>query len=324
MTLLRIVRSSFINNLFISFVLFAAFAVVNSAAGELVEANWQAADDGKITFDTETGMQWLDLTESTDLTVAEVSAEFGSGGDFEGFRYATSTEVGEFYTNAGLSGFGTTENFVDGDSNAARIAAAEALQAMWGVTEMTDGEGQDLDRSLGFIDEFLGGSDYRLATLEVSTVAPQSWATGTRGSTAGSASDNRGSALVRLSAVSRDSLLGAESETGNLLAVDPMEGTGELIAPTGVTPLTALAKDPTTGILYGGEEGWSSPSSLYIIDEFTGATQVVGSTGGIKAINAADFDATGQLWASVRSRTTPTPTSKPWRKSTRQTEAPPR
>jgi len=52
--------------------------------------------------------------------------------------------------------------------------------------------------------------------------------------------------------IARGSLLGAESETSNLLAVSPTEGTGVVIGATGIVPFTALAKDPTTGVLYGG------------------------------------------------------------------------
>jgi len=50
----------------------------------------------------------------------------------------------------------------------------------------------------------------------------------------------------------RDALLGAETETSNLLAVSPIDGTGAVIGATGIDPFTALAKDPTTGIVYGG------------------------------------------------------------------------
>lgn len=301
----RVVRSSFILNLFISLVVLTAFAVVNPAAGELVEVDWQDAGDGLLTLDTETGLEWLDLTETTSMTVAAVTAKFGSGDDFDGFRYATATEVGDFYTNAGLSGFATAANTVSGNSNATQIAAAEALQVLWGTTFPQPGLSQVT--SSGFIDELVSGTVFRITSLTVRTgpTVTDLWAAGTRASTGSGTFTTVGSALVRsLPTVPRDSLLGAESETGNLLAVDPEDGTGEFIGPTGVIPLTALAKDPTSGILYGGE-GYGIgevilPKLLYIIDERTGAATQLGPIGSdIEAINAADFDADGQLWASV-------------------------
>ena len=60
-------------------------------------------------------------------------------------------------------------------------------------------------------------------------------------------------------AVPRDSLLGAEGESGNLLTVDPQEGTGAVIGDTGIVPFTALSKDPISGILYGGGQLLNPP-----------------------------------------------------------------
>lgn len=42
--------------------------------------------------DTDTGMDWLDVSASFNRSYKDVSAQFGSGGDFEGWRYATRTE----------------------------------------------------------------------------------------------------------------------------------------------------------------------------------------------------------------------------------------
>lgn len=42
--------------------------------------------------DTDSGMDWLDVTTSLNRSYIDVSAQFGSGGDFEGWRYATRAE----------------------------------------------------------------------------------------------------------------------------------------------------------------------------------------------------------------------------------------
>lgn len=48
---------------------------------------------GSITRDTIQGLDFLDVTLSTGRSYNDVSGEFGIGGDFEGFRYATESEV---------------------------------------------------------------------------------------------------------------------------------------------------------------------------------------------------------------------------------------
>ena len=47
-------------------------------------------DNGTGTTDSTSGLDWLDLTASTGRSYADVSGEFGTGGDFEGYRYATT------------------------------------------------------------------------------------------------------------------------------------------------------------------------------------------------------------------------------------------
>jgi len=57
-------------------------------------------DNGSFTTDTETGLDWLDVTESIDESYSDVIKQFGIGGKYEGYRYATAKEfntlVGHF------------------------------------------------------------------------------------------------------------------------------------------------------------------------------------------------------------------------------------
>ena len=48
---------------------------------------------GAVTFDDATNLEWLDLTESIDRSFNDVSTHFGSGGDYEGWRHATTAEI---------------------------------------------------------------------------------------------------------------------------------------------------------------------------------------------------------------------------------------
>ena len=68
-------------------------------------ANSAIVDLGNITRDTGTGLDWLDVTETSGLSVNEVLAELGTGGLYEGWRYATATEVDQLITNFGFIPF---------------------------------------------------------------------------------------------------------------------------------------------------------------------------------------------------------------------------
>jgi len=49
-------------------------------------------DNGSFTTDTQSGLDWLDVTETTYKSYNDVIEQFGKGGDFEGYRYATALE----------------------------------------------------------------------------------------------------------------------------------------------------------------------------------------------------------------------------------------
>lgn len=60
-------------------------------------------DNGLTTVDTDQNLVWLDLTESTGRSYNDVASQFGTGGDFEGWRHATTSEVTTMFSNAGFS-----------------------------------------------------------------------------------------------------------------------------------------------------------------------------------------------------------------------------
>lgn len=63
--------------------------------------------DGSRSWDTTTGLLWLDLTHTINRSYLDVSANLGIGGDFAGYRYATAYEVLSLWEHAGIGG-GTT------------------------------------------------------------------------------------------------------------------------------------------------------------------------------------------------------------------------
>jgi len=72
-----------------------------SASAVLVNEDWNGGTDN-LTWDTDTGLRWLDLTESNNLSRDYVITQLGSSGDFEGFRYATNAEVVTLWSNFGI------------------------------------------------------------------------------------------------------------------------------------------------------------------------------------------------------------------------------
>lgn len=66
-------------------------------------------DHGAYLTDTTTGLDWLDLTETANMSYNMVSAELAAGGTLEGWRYATRAEVGDLW-----SAFGGDSNYYSG------------------------------------------------------------------------------------------------------------------------------------------------------------------------------------------------------------------
>ena len=66
-------------------------------------------DNGIFTSDTATGLDWLDLTETSGprdgeprgFSADDVLGQLGAGGQFEGWRYANFVEVHQLMENAG-------------------------------------------------------------------------------------------------------------------------------------------------------------------------------------------------------------------------------
>ena len=77
--------------------------VAAPASADLGEADLLAPGDGLLTVDSASGLEWLDLTETTGQTYDAVLAGFGGFTTTLGFRFATASEVSALYTNAGVN-----------------------------------------------------------------------------------------------------------------------------------------------------------------------------------------------------------------------------
>jgi hypothetical protein len=68
-------------------------AIGGQAHAEYMELDWQEEGDGRAFLDMDTGIEWLKLGETVGYSINSVSDEFGAGGEFEGWRLATRSEV---------------------------------------------------------------------------------------------------------------------------------------------------------------------------------------------------------------------------------------
>lgn len=80
-------------NLFRTSIIALALLATTAAQSALIVQDWMTAGDGYIIRDTDTNLEWLNLTQSNGLSYGYVSTQFGVGGQFEGMRYATNAEV---------------------------------------------------------------------------------------------------------------------------------------------------------------------------------------------------------------------------------------
>ncbi len=86
-------------------------------------------DQGNITYDPNTGLHWLDVNLSANQSYTDVSSQFGVGGDFAGYRYASGNEVNTLFSNAGILTVPCNQCSGDG-----QFALYDSLISMLGVT----------------------------------------------------------------------------------------------------------------------------------------------------------------------------------------------
>ncbi len=103
--------------------------LAGTANATLMSADWKVAGDGLLTRDDVNGLEWLDLTESTNRSYNSVIGEFGAGGDFAGFRYADVTELTLLFSQAGFAASALNTGNLSGNKT-----IAQALVNLLGVT----------------------------------------------------------------------------------------------------------------------------------------------------------------------------------------------
>ena len=90
--------------------------------------NAALVDFGNYTRDTRTNLEWLDLTETGNLSYRYVSSQLGSGGEFGGWSFAAGDQVASFFDSAG----GRAGSY-KGPSNCNCEDTTLAILNYWGV-----------------------------------------------------------------------------------------------------------------------------------------------------------------------------------------------
>lgn len=165
----------------------------------LVSADHSTFGPDTITRDTDQGLDFLDITLSVNLSISDVSSQFGIGGAYEGFRYATAAEAISLINNSGFSPLAAVEEFVIGNTGSDQLSSFISLV---GVTFSTG----VLQTAVGFTsDTFTSATDglqYRIVQ-PVDVLAPyENDYVSATGSSAGTGYTDRGSWLVQSSPVS--------------------------------------------------------------------------------------------------------------------------
>lgn len=103
--------------------------VAGTARAVLVSSNDPFYGVGSITLDTNTGLQWLDLTQSTNLSVNDI---LGGSGSFlaQGFQLATLSQVEAMYMSGGWDGVDNTGSA----GTVSHLAFVQLMHSLFGVT----------------------------------------------------------------------------------------------------------------------------------------------------------------------------------------------
>lgn len=79
------------------------YLLSTSTSAELVAVDFKDPGDKLLTLDTQSRLEWLDITETAGLSYNQMLPLIAPGGKFEGFRPASSAEVSGLFAAAGIT-----------------------------------------------------------------------------------------------------------------------------------------------------------------------------------------------------------------------------
>jgi len=90
-------KIKFLKELLIALFVLSFAGTVNAS---LSSQDLSAPGDGQLTYDSVTGLSWLDLTATVEQSYNQIMAGYGGFTTDHGFRYATVDEVGRLFSDA--------------------------------------------------------------------------------------------------------------------------------------------------------------------------------------------------------------------------------
>ncbi|GEM_PF-755436 len=114
-----------LEKLVLLFTTIVSLVCTTASASTLVARDWQSAGDNALTYDSSTNLEWLDLTQTVGESVVYVDSQLGPGGAYDGFRYATRTEVEQLFNDFGI---------FSAPNDDAKVIKIDELAALMGQT----------------------------------------------------------------------------------------------------------------------------------------------------------------------------------------------
>jgi hypothetical protein len=103
-------------------------------------------DHGSTTYDPNTNLEWLDLTQTLGVSYTAIMSNTGVDYLNQGWRYATSADIAGLFSDAGVLSLPINQtNF-----SPANFMASKSLIDLLGITTIQDVFGYTSERALGF------------------------------------------------------------------------------------------------------------------------------------------------------------------------------
>ena len=153
-----------------------AISLTSSASAAFISTDWKTDGDGKVTLHEETGIEWLDITETHGMSVDAFRDT--SGGEYAGWRLPTQEEISQLfndYFNASGAFSPSNETYLGVSQQ-----AAESFMFLFGESLFSGDHifnayhTGDVDGSAYLSTVRYGGSDYVYANQKKSFTTDES------------------------------------------------------------------------------------------------------------------------------------------------------
>jgi hypothetical protein len=82
---------------------FSEICMVETAGAIIISENLSASGDELLTYDSATGLSWLDVSLTVNKSYNDIMSGYGAYTTTLGFRYATENEVAQLFSDAGVT-----------------------------------------------------------------------------------------------------------------------------------------------------------------------------------------------------------------------------